>query len=333
MKKITALFLSLLMLLSLCACGSVNRQAKSAPAAYESSFYAESPIAQEAAASYDMAGLSSANTAAARGGAEKEVPAESAPEERADKILYSADVTVETTDFDAALGQVAELVERFGGWIESSSINGSNYYDLSRGHSSARSAGYTLRIPGERFQELMGSLTELGNVPYTHLYTENVTAQYYDTEARMTAYQAQETRLLEMMEVAESVEDIILLEDRLTELRWQIESLQSSLLNWDRRVSYSSVYLQLNEVRSYTPETPVQLRYGERLGRAFRDGLSAVGQFFQGFLLWLVEALPTLAILAVLLVVLLPITKKLLRRGKERRAARKAAKAEKKEAK
>ena len=307
MKKITALFLSLLMLLSLCACGSVNRQAKSAPAAYESSFYAESPIAEEAVC-YDMAGLSSANTAAARGGAEKEVPAESAPEERADKILYSADVTVETTDFDAALGQVAELVERFGGWIESSSINGSNYYDLSRGHSSARSAGYTLRIPGERFQELMGSLTELGNVPYTHLYTENVTAQYYDTEARVTAYQAQETRLLEMMEVAESVEDIILLEDRLTELRWQIESLQSSLLNWDRRV-----------------------RYGERLGRAFRDGLSAVGQFFQGFLLWLVEALPTLAILAVLLVVLLPITKKLLRRGKERRAARKAAKAEKKE--
>lgn len=129
MKKITALFLSLLMLLSLCACGSVNRQAKSAPAAYESSFYAESPIAQEAAASYDMAGLSSANTAAARGGAEKEVPAESAPEERADKILYSADVTVETTDFDAALGQVAELVERFGGWIESSSINGSNKRD------------------------------------------------------------------------------------------------------------------------------------------------------------------------------------------------------------
>ena len=69
MKKITALFLSLLMLLSLCACGSVNRQARSAPAAYESSFYAESPVAQEAAASYDMAGLSSANTAAARGGA------------------------------------------------------------------------------------------------------------------------------------------------------------------------------------------------------------------------------------------------------------------------
>ena len=330
MKKITALFLSLLMLLSLCACGSVNRQARSAPAAYESSFYAESPVAQEAAASYDMAGLSSANTAAARGGAEKEVPAESAPEERADKILYSADVTVETTDFDAALGQVAELVERFGGWIESSSINGSNYYDLSRGHSSARSAGYTLRIPGDRFQELMGSLTELGNVPYTHLYTENVTAQYYDTEARMTAYQAQETRLLEMMEVAESVEDIILLEDRLTELRWRIESLQSTLKNWDRRVSYSSVYLELREVQEYTPEAVTKISYGQRLWRSLKDGLRGVAEFFEELLLWFVGALPALVILAVLVLLLWKPVRRLFTRSREKRAEKKAARMEKK---
>ena len=236
---------------------------------------------------------------------------------------------METTDFDAALGNVDALIARFDGWIESSSVNGANYYDLSRGRSNTRSASFTLRIPGERFDELMGSLSELGNVPYTHVYTENVTAQYYDTQAHRNAYQIQEARLLEMMEAAETVEDIILLEDRLTELRWQIESLESSLLNWDRRVSFSTVYLQLNEVREYTPDTPAQLGYGERLARAFRSGLTGVGRFFQNFLLWFVEALPTLVLLAVLLLVFFPLGKKLCRRLKARRASRKAAKAEK----
>ena len=332
MKKILALSLSLLMLFSLCACGAVRD--KSAPSSYSTELYAADTAENEYAypmeeAAYDSVGLAAASPSAARGAQKSGAPEEGAPEERADKIIYSSDVTVETTDFEGALAKVDELVARFGGWIESSSVNGANFYDLSRGRSNTRSAGYTLRIPGDRFDELMGSLGDLGNVPYTHVYTENVTAQYYDTQARMTAYQTQEARLLEMMEVAESVEDIILLEDRLTELRYQIESLQSSLLNWDRRVSYSTVYLQLNEVREYTPDTPVQLRYSERLARAFRDGLSAVGRFFKDFMLWFVEALPTLVILAVLLVILLPLVRKLRRRGRERRAARRAAKAEK----
>ncbi len=337
MKKILALSLSLLMLLSLCACGA--QRVKSAPAVYENSYAADYEVPAEEAG-YAAAGLAMADSAAAPRSAAAEKSAASnaaagsdAPAEDPAKIIYSSDVTVETTDFDAALGKVGELVDRFGGWIESSSINGSNYYDISRGRSSARSAAYTLRIPGERFDELMGSLTVLGNVPYTHVYTENVTAQYYDTQAHMTAYQAQEARLLEMMKAAESVEDIILIEDRLTELRWKIESLQTSLNNWDRRVSYSTVYLQLNEVSEYTPETPVQLGYGERLARAFRNGLSAVGRFFRDFLLWFVEALPTLAVLAVLLIVLLPLGRKLCRRAAVRRKARMAAKAAKAETK
>lgn len=333
MKKILALSLGILMLLSLCACGA---QANTdAPAARENSYYADYAVPGEEA-SYEVAaaaGLAMADSSAAARGAASEKRASNGtdiPEEDPAKIIYSSEVTVETTDFDSAVGKVGELVERFGGWVESSSVNGANYYDISRGRSSTRSASYALRIPGKRFDELMGSLTELGNVPFTHVYTENVTAQYYDAQAHMTAYQAQETRLLEMMEAAESVEDIILIEDRLTELRWKIESLQTSLNNWDRRVSYSTVYLQLNEVREYTPETPIQLRYGERLVRAFRNGLSSVGRFFKDFLLWFVEALPTLVILAVLLIVLLPLGKKLCRRAKSRRAARKAAKAEKK---
>ena len=256
--------------------------------------------------------------------------AESAPAQKPDKIIYSANVQVESTDFDRSLARLNALVEEYGGWIESSSVNGANFSDISRGYARSRSASYTLRIPSAKFSSLMSSLSDLGNIPYSHTYTENVTSQYYDVQARLTAYKTQETRLLEMMELAETVEDIVILEDRLTELRYQIESLQSTLNNWDRRVSYSSIYLEIREVREYTPEPEQRLSYGQELAQALQNGLKSAVRFFRGLSLWLAESLPFLLLLALVLAILIPVFKK--RRGpaKERRESRRAARAAKK---
>ena len=327
LKKPLALILALILALSLCACGASGKS--SAPAAPAEAYYATG-AAMADTAEYEMTyaaeeaywdgdaayGLSASNTAQSASGAD-------APEADPEKIIYSADVTVETTAFDESLAKLDALVSQYGGWVESSSITGANFYDVSRGYQSNRSASYSLRIPSARFHELMNSLTELGNVPYTHSYTENVTAQYYDVQARLTAYQTQEARLLEMMEVAETVEDIILLEDRLTELRYQIESLQSTLNNWDRRVSYSSVYVELKEVREYTPEPVNKITFGRELQLALLDGIRGVGDFLSDLLLFLTEALPTLIVLGVLAAIIVPLVKK----GRARRRAKKAAKA------
>ena len=226
-------------------------------------------------------------------------------------------------------------MEAFGGWIESSSVSGSNYYQKSRGTASTRDASYTLRIPSKRFQELMDSLSGLGNIPYSHIYTENVTAQYYDVQAHLKAYQTQETRLLEMMELAETVEDVIILEDRLTELRYKIESLQSSLNNWDRRVSYSTISLSVKEVREYTPEEKVNPTYGEELLQALKDGLENAGEFLKNLLVFLVEVLPVLIILVPIIWLVIWLLRKLIRkltakaaaRREKRRAAKAAARA------
>ena len=316
MKKILSVLLILALALSLCACGSASTAGSAAKsdAAYYSNSYmvteeapSEEPLWDYAEAEY---GLSAGSVPRAAGESD-------APAERPGKIIYSANVQVESTDFDGSLAKLDELVEQYEGWVESSSVNGSNYYDRSRGNVSRRSASYTLRIPSQRFQELMSSLSALGNVPYTHVYTENVTAQYYDVQARLTAYTAQEQRLLEMMELAETVEDIIILEDRLTEVRYTIESLQSSLNNWDRQVSYSTVYLDLSEVQEYSPEPQIQPSFGQRMLTALKGGLRDMGSFFKELLIFLSGALPTLVLLAVIaLAVILPLR----RRAKKRRA-------------
>ncbi|MBQ5406803.1 MAG: DUF4349 domain-containing protein [Oscillospiraceae bacterium] len=331
MKKTISLLLAALLMFSLCACGSAKSDSASAggyaaPAASE--IYTEGSGASSYAEEADY-GLAMLNSASAdSSAAENASPDADTPELTPEKIIYSADVKVETTDFDGSISRVDELLAACGGWVESSSVNGANFYNITRGYASTRSASYTLRIPSSRFDELMNSLSALGNVPYTHTYTENVTAQYFDTEAHLKAYQTQEARLLEMMEIAESVEDIVTLEDRLTELRYRIESLQSTLKNWDRRVSYSTVYLSLQEVQEYTPEAEVKLSYGQRLWRSFSGGIKGAAAFFSELLVWLVGALPTLVILAAIVLILRPLFKKWSARRKEKKQRRSAPKTE-----
>ena len=318
MNRAISLILVLLMALSLCACGSSSPKDSSAPAS--GSYYADTAVEAPMEANYDdydyeEAGFAVNEAAYSSTGGK----AEDAPEQSPEKIIYSSDVNVETTEFEQSLARLEEMIAEYGGWVESSSVNGANFYNKSRGYVTNRSANYTLRIPSDRFDAMMNGLSALGNVPYTHTYTENVTAQYFDVQARLTAYKTQETRLLEMMEVAETVEDIILLEDRLTELRYDIESLQSTLNNWDRRVSYSTVYLNIQEVQEYTPEAENKLSFGQKLLRAFSDGLRSVRDFFEDFLLWFLEALPALVVLAVVVVLVVLLVRKIGARRKEKK--------------
>lgn len=324
-KRLAALALAVLMLVSLCACGSsasarkTGGYASSAPAAAEEygAYYtadydaAEKPV--EFAETEMAYGLST-------NGSDIPVGAKpSAGDIAVDKIIYSASATVETTAFDETIEKLEAMIERCGGFVESSSVSGNNYSSISRGYTSRRSADYRIRIPSASFASVMTGLPELGNVPYSNTYTENITSQYYDTQARLEAYRAQEESLLEMMRKAEKVSDLLEIQDQLTEVRYRIESMQSTLTNWDRQVSYSTISLTVQEVQEYTPEA--RLSFGQQLRLAVSRGFKSLGDFFRDFLLWFVEALPALVILAVVafLVVLL------VRRIRRRRAARRAA--------
>ena len=184
MKKSLALIFAVLMLLSLCACGEPSTDT-----------LALEPEAAAADVAYDMDYTASSASLAngySREAAAVEETATEAPDENPDKIIYSADVNLETTEFEATLGKISALVDEYGGWIESSSISGANYYSISRGNTYNRNATYTIRIPCDDFDTVMSGISALGNVPYSHIYTENVTSQYYDTQARIDSYKTQE---------------------------------------------------------------------------------------------------------------------------------------------
>lgn len=315
MKKTLALVLAFLMLMSLCACGAGSKGNDTAAATASTQ---EAPAAPAEAAEDSYGGLASYSNGVSYQYAEAEEQDGSGETETGeinpDKIIYSGEAQVETRDFDGSIAKLMEMLEQYGGWIESSSLSGANYYSISRGNSGNRSASYTLRIPSDKFETVMNSLTQLGNVPYTYTYSENVTAQYYDTQARLTAYETQEERLLEMMEKAETVSDVITIEEKLTELRYQIESLQSTLTNWDRQVSYSSLYVTVDEVGEYTPQP--QQSYLQELWQALTGAFKDLGRFFKNFLVFLVSAIPTLLVLVVLFFIFRPVYRKVKARRK-----------------
>ena len=325
-KRIIALLLAALMALALAGCGaSKNDTAASAGAYYDAreDYLYDEPA--EAEAPMPAAAAEASNGV---GGANNSVP-DNAPD-MSEKIIYNAEVTLETTGFDDALARIAAMVRDMGGYMESTSVSGSNYGAISRGSAGARSAYYTIRIPSARFAEFTGSLTDLGNVPYSRTYTRNVTREYYDTQSRLDAYKVQEKRLLEMLSVAETVEDMLAIQRELTDVQYEIDSLTGTLRYYDNQVGYSTVDMTVREVREYTPEPTITLTYWERMSKGFRESLHDTARFFTEFFLWFVTSLPWMIPLGAVIVVIVVLIRRRTARNPEiakRRAARKEARA------
>ena len=320
-SRFASLLLCLLLLFSLCACGKETEAedggSYAAPASAASYSRSAGVLAAETEDSFAVGGFAASSSSSANAASEEtSETGDASGELDPEKIIYSASATIETTEFDATLEALQTMIDRCGGWVESSSTNGANYSSISAGRKTYRSASYTLRVPKESFSGLMGSLSELGNVPYSHVDSENVTSQYVDTQTRLATYEAQEQRLVELLDRAETVSDVIEIENELTEVRYRIESLQTTLLSWDRRVTWSTIELSINEVFEYTPAAKVG--YGTKLLNALQNGIDTLGDFLIG----LVEALPTLLVLAVLVFALV----RLIRAAFRKRPARKEKK-------
>ncbi len=329
MKRSLALLLAVVLALALAGCGSSKNASSAASENYYAdergdSFggYMEEPAEPEA----DM--MSDSAASPGLGGAKNSAPDNIA--DMSEKIIYNAEVTLETTGFDNALERIAAMVKELGGYMESTSISGSNYSAISRGSAGARSAYYTIRIPSARFAEFTGSLTDLGNVPYSRTYTRNVTREYYDTQSRLDAYKVQETRLLEMLSVAETVEDMLAIQRELTDVQYEIDSLTGTLRYYDNQVGYSTVDLTVREVREYTPEPTITLTYWERMSKGFRESVHNTAEFFKELFLWFVTSLPWLIPLCAFIALLVALLRRRAARSPEiaaRRAARKEARA------
>ena len=118
------------------------------------------------------------------------------------------------------------------------------------GNYSSKYAYLTIRVPSDKLTGFMGSLNDCGTITSQNLSSENISLEYADTEARREALQTEYDRLLELMAQAEDVDAVIAIEARLSEVRLQLDSLSSQLRTYDNLVDYSTVNIDLYEVRN-----------------------------------------------------------------------------------
>ena len=207
----------------------------------------------------------------------------------AEKFIYSAEVYAQTLDYDAAIAAVQQALTDCGGYIESCSENsgGSYYSSTYYDGGGRRSASYVLRVPCGQFQGFLSGLSEHCNVIDQNLYSENVTLQYVDMEARIKNLTAQEERLVELLAQAEDLEQVLKIESQLTETRSEIDSATSSLRVLENRVSYSTVTLYLNETSVYSPGAKDS--FGQRFLRALGSSWEELKDDAAGLVLFLGE--------------------------------------------
>ena len=213
------------------------------------------------------------------------------------KLIRNVSINAETLEYEKVLASVQAKTVELGGYIEN--ISSSVYsWETPQTHH----ASLTLRVPAQRADELIELVAEDSNVTDRSENTEDVTLSYVDIESHKKALETEQKRLLEILEEAESVEDIISIESRLSEVRYQIESMESQLRSYDNKINYTTVRLELSEVARLTPvEEP---GFFEKIGKGFTDSLQGVGEGLLDFISWLIINSPYIVVWLLILFLL-----------------------------
>ena len=280
MKKFVSLTLAVLMVLGLlsgCGASSMPKDA-AAPAAREE-MAVEAPMM--------MANGTITSDSAAEVG--QSVPGTE------QKLIKTIRMEAETEDLDALLPQINEKINGLGGYVENQELyNGSSYSSYRH-----RNASLTIRIPAENLNGFVEDVKGVSNVVSYNESTENVTLQYVSTESRVKALEVEQERLLELLGKAENMADLLEIEARLTDVRYELESVTSQLRVLANQVDYATVHLYINQVKVYT-ETEEQTVW-QRIGSGFKENLKDMGENLTDFFVWIVTYSPQLILWAIVI--------------------------------
>ena len=284
-RRLFVCFLALTMLLSLTACGAASKTAASSA----NSHPADTVSATEEKGYFDADTNGYDDEGRDNGGSVLENQ----------KIIYTGDINLETTEFDETVKALAALAEVKGGYLESSTVGGG-----SRGY---RWADYTVRVPSAQFQGFLDQAGELAHVTWRNTNLENITETYYDTDGRLKTQQIKLERLQKLLAQAENMEDIITLTNALFDVQEEIDALEGQNRQIDHDVNLATLVVSISEKSS---AVNAKQPFLTRLGKEFSEGLEHFGEFVSDSVLALTYALPWLVLLAVVIAVVRAVVRK-----------------------
>ena len=235
-------------------------------------------------------------------GSDPDSPAAEGSQSSSRKIVYTGSISLQSLEYEKSAGSIHEKITKYGGPASSR--------DRAR-----RNMNVTARIPADKFDAFMEDLKNDGQVTDTSVNARNISVKYATHDASRKALEIEQDRLLKMMDKAQTVEEMIAVEKRLTQVERELNDEKTQLSDMDRDVNFSTVYISLQEVFEYS-EKVVEYTYGERLKQAFDRAISGFVEFWQELILWIVETFPFLIMLGIIIFAIV----KLSGRSRRRRA-------------
>ena len=197
------------------------------------------------------------------------------------------------------------MVNTYGGYIQDSYTWDSGYYE----GESIKSGEMTLRIPKEYYESVKAGINGLGRVTEENETSSDITSQYVETEGRLSALKIEQERLLEILAECKTVDEIIAVEERLGEVRADIEVYQNQINNWDRLVEFSTIRLSIYEKQP--AKVYAKPEFSERAKTSFISGINSFANGWQNFAVGFVGNIFAIALIVVIVIIAVKVVKKI----------------------
>lgn len=156
------------------------------------------------------------------------------------KVIKNGSLDLLVKSAEKSAKDIQSVAEKLGGFVADSDI-----YNVAQ---DAKSGRITVRVPANKFNIAFDEIKKFAiKVERENSSAQDVTEQYIDLESRLKNLRAQEAQYLEIMKKAETVEDILNVSSRLSEVRGQIEQIEGQLKYLASQVDMTSITASLTE--------------------------------------------------------------------------------------
>ncbi|WP_052809319.1 DUF4349 domain-containing protein [Streptomonospora alba] len=161
-------------------------------------------------------------------------------------LVHTADLAVEVDDVPDAAEEAVGVAESAGGYVVKENV--------STAQGSPPHASLTLHVPQERYDGALDELSALGSRANLDRRVSDVTEEVADVDSRVESAEASLERLRELLDEAESVEDVLAVEEQISTRQQDLEALQARQETLAQQTSYGTVRLELDPPETYVEE-------------------------------------------------------------------------------
>lgn len=209
------------------------------------------------------------------------------------KIIKTADLIFEAPSPEETQNKISALVEAKKGFVVKSDTRERNV-----GEDSPKTISMTLRVPVENFEEILREVKKQGvdRIISETVSGEDVTEQFVDTEARLKAKKAVEAQYLEVLKQARTVKDTLEVQEKLGEIRTEIESVEGRLRLLQNQTAFSTINIEIQPTAAIGSSVK---GFGYEIRSAFSEGFSMAGAFLLLGLRLIIILVPLLLVFGV----------------------------------